>query len=57
MNIRLPFSLALILLWTGCSEHVHDENCQSNEGYMCIHPLWEENLLLLVNMVVVIIWK
>ena len=45
MNIRLPFSLALIILWTGCSEHVHDENCQSNEGYHVHSPLMGGELI------------
>ena len=32
MNLLLFLSLTLPLLWIGCSEHVHDENCQSHGG-------------------------
>lgn len=33
MKILVILSLALTLGGMGCSEHVHDENCQSHGGY------------------------
>lgn len=33
MKILVILQFALFLLWSGCSEHVHDENCQSHGGY------------------------
>ena len=33
MNILVALSIALTLSWMGCSEHVHDENCQVHGGY------------------------
>ena len=33
MNSLVTLSIALTLVCMGCSEHVHDENCQSHGGY------------------------
>ena len=33
MKLLFPFTLILMLWGTACSEHVHDENCKSHDGY------------------------
>ena len=33
MKMLLPFTLIHVLFGTACTEHVHDENCQSHDGY------------------------
>lgn len=45
MNLLLFLSLTLPLLWIGCSEHVHDENCQSHGGYHVHKPLMGGELI------------
>lgn len=45
MNILVTLSMTLTLLCMGCSEHVHDENCQSHGGYHVHKPLMGGELI------------